>query len=119
MAKIAMDHWDFSIFIAKLQTSVIEANFSIKKMIIVLGQVWGDFDIKIIMRAIGSSDKKLEQRISGMLGSLNASNFIQRSKVDNSKFCVTHPIKPPYIKLDEGQILKIKMQAKAFANRSR
>lgn len=117
MSKIAMGHWDFSVLIAELKFPVIEVNFSIKKMIIILGQVWKDFDIKIIMRAIGSSDKKLERRISGMLGALNASGFIQRSKADNSKFCVTHPIKPPYIKLDEGQILKIKTQSQLFAKK--
>lgn len=118
MAEIAMGHWDFSIFIAELKFPVIEINSSIKKMIIIFGQVWKNFDIKIIMRAIGSSDKKLERRVSGMLGALNASGFIQRSMVDSSKFCVTHPIKPPYIKLDEGQILKIKTQSRLFAQKN-
>ena len=84
-----------------------------KRMLFVLGQVWGDFDMDIICRAIGDKNKFKKNHFCGILGNMNARGQIE--KLSSGKWRLKKPIPKEYPTLTQIQIQAIKTHAHTIA----
>lgn len=88
-----------------------------KRMIIVFAQVWGEFDIDIIHRAMGDKNKIKRMHLSGLFGSLNSNEIIVKGS--NGKWKLKGAIPSGYPVLTKSQIEKIRAHARVIAKQSK
>lgn len=83
-----------------------------KKLMFVIGQVWGEFDAQLIMRGIGDTLKISQKSVIGIIGSANAGGKIKKNS--RGKWEVVVSALKPHERLTPAQCKQIREYAKSL-----